>query len=331
MQRTAIIIFAVALAFMAGVMLSGQFQHRPETPAASEPPLMQAPPPGPMPMAAAEGQQDNTTNQAVEALAFTAEDYAAHIEALRRTYPMAGMTVVVEKPFVVVGNEPPAKVKRWAASMVRWATRHFRKDFFRRDPDHIITIWLLGDAESYATVTRAITGRAPSTPYGFYLQSKAALVMNIASGGGTLVHEMFHAFVSTNFPDMPPWVNEGLASLYEQCGQRDGQIVGYTNWRLAGLKKAIRAGKILPLKELCSLSPGEFYGPGSSMHYAQARYLFYYLQEQGLLRTFYTAFEANSADDPSGYATLLATLDVEDADAFLKKWQVWCLGLKFPG
>ena len=67
-----------------------------------------------------------------------------------------------------------------------------------------------------------------------------ALVMNIATGGGTLVHEIVHPFVAANFPDCPAWFNEGLGSLYEQCGEEDGQIHGYTNWRLPGLQAAIR-------------------------------------------------------------------------------------------
>lgn len=262
---------------------------------------------------------------------FTDADYAQHIRTLRQTYPMKDMTVAVEPPFVVVGNQAPEKVNRWAAGTIRWATKQYRKDYFAYDPDHIITIWLLGDAKTYAAITQAVSGREPTTPYGFYLRHKAALVMNIATGGGTLVHEMFHAFVSTNFPTMPPWLNEGLASLYEQCGDRDGQIVGYTNWRLAGLKKAIAGHKTLSFKDLCSLDIPTFYGRGSGVHYAQARYLCYYLQEKGLLRTFYRGFQANRFKDPTGYTTLLKTLEIDDADAFLSDWQTWCLKLEFNG
>jgi len=36
--------------------------------------------------------------------------------------------------------------------------------------------------------------------------------------------------------------NEGLASLYEQSAERDGRIIGQTNWRLRGLQSAIRKG-----------------------------------------------------------------------------------------
>ena len=56
--------------------------------------------------------------------------------------------------------------------------------------------------------------------------------MNIATGGGTLVHELVHPYVEADFPGAPPWLNEGLGSLFEQSDERDGYIVGLTNWRL---------------------------------------------------------------------------------------------------
>ena len=40
--------------------------------------------------------------------------------------------------------------------------------------------------------------------------------MNIATGGGTLVHEIVHPFMAANFEQCPSWFNEGLGSLYEQ-------------------------------------------------------------------------------------------------------------------
>ena len=154
--------------------------------------------------------------------------------------------------------------------------------------------------------------------------------MNIATGGGTLVHEMVHAFMESNFPQCPAWFNEGLASLYEQSGQRNGHIVGYTNWRLAGLQKAIRAKKVPSFKDLTFTSTRQFYHQDSGTNYAQARYLFYYLQEKGKLRAFYKAFHKNHKTDPTGYKTLVEILDVKDMDAFKKQWESYCMKLKFP-
>ena len=69
--------------------------------------------------------------------------------------------------------------------------------------------------------------------------------MNIGTGGGTLVHEVVHPFIAASFPAAPAWFNEGLASLYEAVREKDGQFWGLPNWRLDGLKRAIRAGSCL--------------------------------------------------------------------------------------
>jgi hypothetical protein len=47
---------------------------------------------------------------------------------------------------------------------------------------------------------------------------------------------------------------------------------------------------------------------GAPANYGQARYLCYYLQQQGLLREFYRRFHTNREKDPTGYATLQEVL-----------------------
>lgn len=54
----------------------------------------------------------------------------------------------------------------------------------------------------------------------------------------------------------------------------------------------------------------------------------YYLQEQGKLTKFYHEFVANQKDDPTGYKTLVKTLDERDMDAFKKNWEAFVLKLK---
>jgi hypothetical protein len=76
----------------------------------------------------------------------------------------------------------------------------------------------------------------------------------------------------------------------------------------------------------------EFYGGGGSgnysEYYAQARYLCYYLQEQGLLVKFYRQFVANAKSDPTGYGTLKRILGESDMRAFQRKWEKFVLGLR---
>ncbi|HVF66933.1 MAG TPA: DUF1570 domain-containing protein [Pyrinomonadaceae bacterium] len=257
----------------------------------------------------------------------TEREYGEHVAALRRLLPSRDFAIVVERPFVVVGDGGREAVESSARDTVKWAVDLLKRDYFTKDPEDILDVWLFKDAESYEKHRAALFGPGPDTPYGYYSARHKALVMNIATGGGTLVHEIVHPFVAANFPDCPAWFNEGLGSLYEQSGERDGHIVGYTNWRLPGLQKAISERRVRTFKELTALSADDFYSKETGTNYAQARYLCYYLQERGLLTRFYREFLANRAADPTGFDTLKKVLSIEDADAFQKDWEKFVLGL----
>jgi len=261
---------------------------------------------------------------------FTAADYAQHIMGLNKKLPEAGFTVIIQRPFVVIGDDPPEAVRRYSEQTVKWAVDHLKAAYFQKDPLEILDIWLFRDKESYEKHCRAIFKHAPTTPFGFFSHTDRALVMNIATGGGTLVHEIVHPFMAANFPGCPAWFNEGMGSLYEQCGEVNGQIRGYTNWRLAGLQQAIGKKRTPSLKTLLSTSDRQFYEEDPGTNYAQARYLCYYLQERELLGKFYHRFVADRRKDPGGYDTLKAVLGRDDMDAFQKEWEAFVLKLRFP-
>ena len=201
---------------------------------------------------------------------FTAADYAQHMMTLRKKLPRKGFTVIIQHPFVVIGDESPEMVKRRAEGTVKWAADKLKEAYFTKDPAEILDVWLFKDDASYRKHTKEIFDYEPDTPYGYFSDSDKALVMNIRTGGGTLVHEIVHPFVAANFPKCPAWFNEGLGSLYEQSGERGGKIVGYTNWRLAGLQKAIRAKRVPSFKTLCSTTTHQFYSEDKGTNYAQA-------------------------------------------------------------
>ncbi len=255
-------------------------------------------------------------------------DYAQHIMRLKERLPHEDFQVLIQKPFVVIGDERPQTVRYRAVRTIKWAVDHLKKDYFSRDPDEIIDIWLFKDKESYETNTEKLFGESPTTPFGYYTSRHRALIMNISTGGGTLVHEIVHPFIESNFPDCPSWFNEGLASLYEQCGEEEGRIHGYTNWRLAGLKEAIEHDRVPSFKTLTATTTNEFYHEDRGTNYSQARYLCYYLQQKGLLRKFYRQFRASVKEDPTGYETLKRILKRKDMDAFKKEWQAYTLKLR---
>lgn len=257
-------------------------------------------------------------------------DYAQHMMQLKAKVPPKGFTVVIERPFVVVGDGPPQTLRMRAEQTVRWAVVRLKKDYFTKDPGRILDIWLFKDKESYEKHTKEIFGDQPTTPFGYYSSRHGALIMNIATGGGTLVHEIVHPFMRANFPECPAWFNEGLASLYEQSSTRDGHIVGLTNWRLAGLQKALKAGTVPAFKDLTATTEHQFYMEDPGTNYAQARYLCYWLQEKGLLVRFYREFTAARKEDPTGYETLKKVIGTDDMPAFQKTWGEFVLKLTFP-
>lgn len=261
-----------------------------------------------------------------------ARDYAGHAAALREKLG-PGFAVLVEEPFIVIGDEPLDGVQRHAEQTVRWATRLLKAQYFEHDPPRIIDIYLFKDGDSYRHHAKALFGDEPTTPYGYYSARRGVMVMNIGTGGGTLVHEMVHAFMAGNFPRCPAWVNEGLGSLYEQCRERDGRIEGLPNWRLPALQKTIEAGGLPTLEALCRTTSAEFYGDNAGTHYAMARYLMLYLQSRGKLEAFYRAAVAGHDADPACFAALVDTLgdDGSDMAAFQRRWEAWVLKLRFGG
>lgn len=262
----------------------------------------------------------------------TAADLAQAVHAARaKIGEEEGFTIVVQSPWVVVGDGSPASVARRATETVAWTSAQLREAYFAKELDEVWTIWLFDSDESYTNHAWTFFGDEPGTPYGYADGDERALVMNIRTGGGTLVHEMVHPYMHTNLPDCPSWMNEGLASLYEHVGPHDGKIWGFTNWRLPGLKEAIREGSLPSLRWLAEATPEQFYDEeASGAHYAMSRYLMQYLQEQGKLRAFMARYTATRATDPSGYQSLLDTLGVEDVPAFMAEWERWALALRWP-
>lgn len=260
----------------------------------------------------------------IAAAAPTDDELAARKADLEKKLKGKGFTVVVEAPFVVVGDEGPAAVKKRASGFLRWTVTLLEKDFFTKRPDKIIEVWLFGNEKTYRAGAKKYFGDEPETPYGYYSPSAEALIMNIGPGAGTLSHEVVHPYMEANFPNVPSWFNEGLASLYERPIEKAGHIWGLPNWRLPNLKKQLRAKALPSIPTLLSTTRDGFYNADYDS-YAYARYLMLYLQEKGKLRDFYQKFLADKKD-PTGQAAMEDVLG-EKLDTFEPKWRKWALDL----
>jgi len=261
----------------------------------------------------------------------TAADYAQHVMKLRPTFAKlkGRFSVAIAEPFVVVGDGGRGAVRGQADGLIRWSVGELKQRYFSRDPDPIVTIWLFKDRQSYRVNSVRLTGEPPGTPFGYYSQRHHALIMNIRTGGGTLVHEIVHPFIEANFPACPPWFNEGMGSLYEGVGRRNHRIWGYINWRLPGLQRAIRRGGLPSFADLMAQNETRFYLHDPGTNYAQSRYLLYYLQERGLLRAYYHRFVKNRRTDPTGLDTLKQLLGIDDMAAFQRRWEAYVLAQRY--
>ncbi len=182
--------------------------------------------------------------------------------------------------------------------------------YFPTRPDRPITVLLFRGEESYNRYSAAAFGDSNVSIYGYYKPSARTLLVNTATGTGTLLHELTHALMAFEMPDAPDWFNEGLASLHEQCQFRSDDrgpwIEGLANWRLAGLQNVIRQQRLRPLADL--MEHDDFRGARIGTNYAQARYFCLYLQRQGKLEQFFRELAKHRDTDPCGTATTARVL-----------------------
>ena len=195
---------------------------------------------------------------------------------------------IVEPPFVVFGNYPQGDVRRSVDSCVIQPARAMWSGYFQAKPDHPITVLLFNDDKSYRDWAKKLFDDEDVSHFGYYKPDARTMVMNISTGGGTLIHELTHALIAYDFPDVPQWFNEALGSLHEGCQVGADEIVGLPNWRLAALQEAIKKGSLRPLRQTVTLD--DFYGDLRGLNYAQGRYFAMYMQHEGLLKKFYAAY-----------------------------------------
>lgn len=224
--------------------------------------------------------------------------------------------------FVIASNLSEEKTNSIIQNTIAPAYQSFYNDFFKKQPDDITTIFLFADDKSYRKWAKELYDDTDLSIYGYYKPYSKVMLMNISTGTGTLVHEMTHALVRFDFPDIPSWFNEGLGSLYERCSINNGIILGYVNWRLPTLQKSIKNNTYTSLSELLKTNDDVFYGDRSDFNYSQARYLCLYLQEKGKLKEFYKKYRDGFENDKTGEKNLEKILEknIDEIDSDFIKW-----------
>ena len=130
-----------------------------------------------------------------------------------------------------------------------------------------LTIYLFATRKQWEDFTTFFTGRdAPmylKIKAGAYYLNGACVAYNIGRERtfAVLGHEGWHQFNKRHFKyRLPSWLDEGIAMLFEISRYEQGLFYfepGRNVYRLGGLKQAIITDKLLPLRELVAMNPGE--------------------------------------------------------------------------
>jgi hypothetical protein len=218
-------------------------------------------------------------------------------------------------PFLLVGSGASRDDVRRVGELMQDYLHFYTKRYAMVAPSHLITIYMLSTPEEMQDVARAVHGLQLSpASIGYSFQDDLSLMAVMPfKAHGTLGHELFHLMVRSNFGDIPPWLDEGMAALYEVAEVRGAEIVGQPNWRSRVLKEYLdqrpaldklvkmdwrsfdNSAELLRRDALPKSTDVAFVQ--QAVNHATARYFSLYLQEKGKLSEVYNALRNRDPDD----------------------------------
>ncbi len=111
-----------------------------------------------------------------------------------------GCQTIVRAPFVIGSDLEEAQLESYYNHTIGPAARAMAHSYFDTPPNKPITVLLFSGEQSYNRYARQLYGDEGISVYGYYKPHLRTLVMNIGTGGGTLVHELTHALIDFDFP-----------------------------------------------------------------------------------------------------------------------------------
>lgn len=251
-------------------------------------------------------------------------------EARDSAIRLAGTGAVAEasKYFVVVSRQhSPGSLTSIGEQLDR-VYDFFISEYGMRPPDSLISVYLVDNSSDLQRLSTALHGiRLSPQSIGYSYQADMSMVGIVQQAQtGTLQHELFHLMVRNNFGDIPPWMDEGMAALYEVAETRNGRVVGLENWRGPVLNTLWPLQP--PVDQLIKMNWFQFSGGDEEYStdrqaaiHAKARYLMLYLQNLGKLRDLYRAFQARQIGTDS--AALLSASVGQDLGALERDFDAW--------
>ncbi len=144
--------------------------------------------------------------------------------------------------------------------------------------------------------------------------------------GSSLRHEFVHLMHWGHMQRLgqrhPIWIQEGLATLFEDWRARDdGAVEILPNLRQPAAHEHMRAGRLPTWSELARMTQDQFMAK-AEVNYPAVRSVFSWITERGWLQRWYRAYTAMHAEDPSGIRALEA-VSGQPAARLEAQWREW--------
>ncbi|MGE3854717.1 MAG: PDZ domain-containing protein, partial [Planctomycetota bacterium] len=235
-----------------------------------------------------------------------------------------------ENKFIFATNQSADVLKMLTDRIVNYAKAQFR-DILPSKPDYYIMI-VLPTQEDFNKL------RPQPNIGGWYNPGQRMLISgNI---GFVLTHEFTHAL---HFADLDKriknmgahkiWFLEGMATLFEdsKLPEKDGdKAIPVHNGRLRQVQAAVAADKSFAWADYMTWEQPQFMLPQNvGLSYAQARYMTYWIYEQGKLREFYEEYSKSYRAGSEGAAGITALEKVigKPLATMEAEWKTWVKGL----
>jgi len=223
----------------------------------------------------------------------------------------------------VIKKKRARRMERLARAVQRDISRRFLTDKDKSGLPPVDLCLFASTRSNRAFVVEVFGEDYDSSDWGFYVPRRRLVVANIGASRGNLRHELTHALLDDDFPDIPAWLNEGLGSLYGSAVRTKKGFKFLVNYRLRHLRQALKAGLLPDLDELANSTRRDVYGLNSLAYYALSRYLLLYLDRRGKLDEFMTKLRQGPLT-PARQLKILK--EYVDYDAFID----WTKKLRFP-
>lgn len=243
----------------------------------------------------------------------TAEGMRVLRGALGKKYRIA-----LHDPFILVAPKglKDKLLEDQVADELRRAAEYYVSAFGFELPPYYIIAGLMHDTKTLAELSKACHGFAlPKEYFGYsHTGDMTLFTRSIMGSVATARHELFHLLARTNSGDLPPWLDEGVASVLEASEWKDGALKGKLkygyNYRLEALQQAGHLREIsrsIPrIDALVDMGWERFEGLDEdpecilALHYAVAKHFALFLQEEGRLADVLRAHQHLVTTDAEG-------------------------------